>query len=266
LNAAFGEQSDKVARVETLVLCYHGVSPTWPAATTVKAEHLAAQLQALLRRGWRAATLVDALTAPDADRTMVVTFDDAHQSVMDLAAPILDRLGVPATVFVPTDYADTDRLMAWDGYDMWVGTAHEQELRCLSWDRLRELAGRGWEIASHTCSHPRLTTVGDEQLATELERSRQICEERMGVPCRSIAYPYGDHDDRVVRAARDAGYMLGVTAPTRASAALPLAWPRVAVYQGEDAKRVMLRAWRRRHATLDESMRRVVSLASRGSG
>ena len=236
---------------EVLVLCYHGVSPTWPAQTSVTPERFRAQIEALLARGYRALTLHDALTAPGGGKAMAVTFDDAHVSVLDHAAPVLRALGVPATVYVPTDYAGTDRLMGWQGYDAWLGTEHADELRCMGWEQLRGLAAEGWEIGSHTRSHPRLTQIGDEQLADELAGSRQACEEAMGAPCVSIAYPYGDHDDRVVRAARAAGYGLGVTVPTRWEVALPLAWPRVAVYHADDAQRVQLRAWRRAHPAVD---------------
>lgn len=239
---------------DVLVLCYHGLSDTWPAATTVTREDFVAQLELLTRRGWRGATLVEALTAPSDDRVMVVTFDDAHRSVLELAAPAMERLGIPGTVFVPTDYAGTDIPMGWAGYDEWMGTEHEDELLCLGWDDLRGLAAKGWEIGSHTCSHPKLTQIGDDQLAFELSRSKEICEREMGVRCHSIAYPYSYADERVYAAARAARYELGVTVPLGAVAPLPLAWPRVGVYHGEDARRAMLRIWRRRHGAADRAL------------
>jgi peptidoglycan/xylan/chitin deacetylase (PgdA/CDA1 family) len=242
---------------EVLVLCYHGVSPTWPAETSVTPERFAAQLRSLLAAGYHPATARDALTAPGPGRTMAVTFDDAHRSVLEQAVPIMRALGVVGTIYVPTDYAGTDRLMAWSGYDTWVGTEHADELRCMTWEELRGLAGEGWEIGSHTRSHPRLTQIPDDQLADELAGSRRACEEAMGEPCLSIAYPYGDHDDRVVRATRDAGYALGVTVPRTWEVALPLAWPRVAVYHGDDERRLRLRAWRRAHPAVDGVLGRV---------
>lgn len=226
---------------DLLVLCYHGVSPAWPAATSVRPGDLERQLESLLARGYRGATFAEALTAPPHERTLVVTFDDAHRSVYESAAPLMARLGVPATVFVPTDYAGTERLMAWDGYDEWLETAHEGELACMSWDQLGELAERGWEIGSHTCSHPRLSRLAEEEIAAELVESRRVCEQRMHGPCRSIAYPYSDYDPRVLRAAVKAGYQFGATVPRGPAAPLPLAWPRVGVYHGEDARRVRLR-------------------------
>lgn len=231
---------------DVLILCYHSLSETWPAPTSVRPGDFECQLEDLLGRGYRPMTFTGALTAPAGERALAVTFDDAHRSVLELAAPAMARLGVPGTVFVPTDYAGSGRPMAWDGYDVWLGTEHEEELRCMGWEELRALAERGWEVGSHTRTHPRLPELGCEEIRAELTESRRRCEERLGAPCRSIAYPYGEYDDRVVRVAREAGYSFGATVPRGPRAPLPLAWPRVGVYHGEGARRVRLRARSRR--------------------
>jgi peptidoglycan/xylan/chitin deacetylase (PgdA/CDA1 family) len=233
---------------DVLVLCYHGISETWPEATSVRPGDFEDQLKALAGRGYRGATLSEALTAPPAERTLVVSFDDAQRSVLELAAPIMARLGIPGTIFVPTDYAGGERPMGWEGYDIWLGTEHERELLCLGWDELRGLADRGWEIGSHTCSHPRLARIDDAAIATELGESKRVCEERMGRPCHSFAYPYSDYDARAVRAAADAGYRFAVSVPRRPASPLPLEWPRVGVFNGESARRVVLRTRSRRLA------------------
>jgi peptidoglycan/xylan/chitin deacetylase (PgdA/CDA1 family) len=227
---------------DVLVLCYHGISESWPAQTSVRPGDFESQLSELARRGYRGATLSEALSAPSAERTLAVTFDDAHRSVLELAAPIMARLGIPGTVYVPTDYAGTERPMAWDGYDNWLGTEHEQELLCMDWEQLRGLAGEGWEVGSHTCSHPRLSRIDEAAIAAELRESKRICEERMGVPCESLAYPYSDYDARAVRAAWEAGYRSAVTVPTRPASPLPLEWPRVVIGHGDSARRVSARA------------------------
>ena len=83
-----------------------------------------------------------------------------------------------------------------------------QPTSCCAWGGtgLAELADAGWEVGSHTRSHPRLPQVDDAALARELGDSRELIAERLGRPCESIAYPYGDFDERVVRATAAAGY------------------------------------------------------------
>jgi peptidoglycan/xylan/chitin deacetylase (PgdA/CDA1 family) len=123
---------------------------------------------------------------------VAVTFGDGYRSVLELAKPILGKLGWPATLYVPTDHVATGRPMSWPGIDNWVGGPFEDELLPLSWDELRELQAAGWEIGSHTCSHPHLTTLADGDLLYELVTARTVCEHELGEECLSIAYPYGD--------------------------------------------------------------------------
>jgi peptidoglycan/xylan/chitin deacetylase (PgdA/CDA1 family) len=122
--------------------------------------------------------------------------------------------------------------MSWDGISRWQGGEHEAELPSLSWDDARSLREAGWEIGSHTCSHPRLTRLPDDRLARELAESKERCEANLG-SCLSLAYPYGDHDGRVVAAAEGAGYRFACTLPDRLPAAAPLAWPRIGIYHGD---------------------------------
>jgi peptidoglycan/xylan/chitin deacetylase (PgdA/CDA1 family) len=227
---------------DVLVLCYHAVSERWPASLSVTPDALASQLRLLARRGFRGATFGQAVGDRAPGRTVAVTFDDAYLSVLELGKPLLDEVGFPATVFVPTDYPDApERPMAWEGIDGWLGGPHEHDLRPLSWAQLGALADEGWEIGSHTCSHPRLTTVSDERLRLELLESRAKLEQRLGRACSTLAYPYGDHDARVVQATRAAGYAAAGTLPGRLPRPKPLAWPRVGVYHGDDERRFRLK-------------------------
>jgi peptidoglycan/xylan/chitin deacetylase (PgdA/CDA1 family) len=229
---------------ENLVLCYHAFSESWPAPLSVKPDELRRQLEALLARGYQGATFTEVAKSRGPVRPLVVTFDDAFTSVLELAHPILDDLGIPGTVFVPTDYPDTGRPLAWQGLHMWEGGPYHHELSCMSWDELRGLARDGWEIGAHTCSHPHLTTIDDDQLARELIESRTRCSEELEAPCTSIAYPYGDVDPRVADAAASAGYDAAADLGTRFLVGQPLRWPRVGVYRRDDISRFGLKVSR----------------------
>jgi peptidoglycan/xylan/chitin deacetylase (PgdA/CDA1 family) len=236
---------------DVLVLCYHAVSTRWPAHLSVAPDAFEAQVEHLLRRGYRATTFSRAVDGRGSGRQLAITFDDGFQSVYELAFPILRRLGAPATLYVPTSFVETSRPLVWDGTDRWLGTEFESELTAMSWDGVRELRDAGWEIGAHSHTHPRLTQVDDARLADELERSRAICAERLGEPCRSIAYPYGDVDGRVVAAARSAGFETGATLPEVAERPAPLAWPRLGVYRYETLSRVKRHcSWTLRRAQL----------------
>jgi peptidoglycan/xylan/chitin deacetylase (PgdA/CDA1 family) len=171
---------------------------------------------------------------------MAITFDDAFRSVLTLGLPILRDLGVPASVFVPTGHIGGGP-MRWPGIDEWSGGPHEHELVGCTWDDIAELAEAGWEIGSHTRTHPRLTSLSDHEVRTELVDSKAECEERLGRPCRSLAYPYGDHDERIVRATRRAGYVAAGTLPGRFETTEPLRYPRLFVSRADNRPRFALK-------------------------
>lgn len=217
---------------DTLVLCYHGVSQDWPTDYVVTPGDLERQIGHLLARGYRGVTFAEAARGAPG-RVMAVTFDDAYASIVDSAYPILARLGVPGTVFVPTDFPDRREPMYWPGMEQWLDGPHEDELLPASWHQLQRLAEAGWEIASHTRSHPNLTSLSDKELQAELTSSRSALIHRIGGNCSSLSYPFGYYDDRVVRFARSAGYTAAATLLGRISATSPMAIPRIGIYRGE---------------------------------
>jgi peptidoglycan/xylan/chitin deacetylase (PgdA/CDA1 family) len=231
---------------DVLVLCYHALSPTWPAQLSTTPERFAEQLGRLQRRGWHATTFLEAIRSPQGRRTVAVTFDDAFRSVATLAKPVLDDLGWPATLFVPTDFPAGAGSLSWDGIEQWRHGAHAGELAALTWPEIRDLAESGWEIGSHTCSHPRLTTVSDEALARELQESKTACEQQLARPCATLAYPYGDVDARVVAATVRAGYEAAAALPARPHGPRRHEWPRIGVYHKDGPGRLRLKLWRAR--------------------
>lgn len=212
---------------DALVLCYHGVSQEWPSELAIQPGQLEAQVSFHLERGYRPVTFTEAVRGKTAERVISVTFDDAYRSVLELAFPLLAGLGAPATVFAPTTFVGSSRPRGWEGTSSWESTEWAGEIQTMGWDELAELAASGWEVGSHTRSHPHLTELDDERLDDELRGSRADIEEALGA-CTSIAYPYGDCDARVGRAAARAGYSAGGgLLPGRLSAAQPHLFPRV---------------------------------------
>jgi peptidoglycan/xylan/chitin deacetylase (PgdA/CDA1 family) len=227
---------------EVLVLCYHAVSSTWGAKLAVTPASFERQLTKLLERGFAGATFTESVLRPRQSRTLAVTFDDGYLSVLEQAEPILSKLGLPATVFVPTAFMERRQRLMWDGIDHWAATQHAGELQGLRWADLRYLIGRGWEIGSHTRTHARLTRLDDTALRAELQESRRECTEHLGTVCTAISYPYGDVDERVADAARDAGYVAAGRLSSDLAPSGPLRWPRVGIYHRDRPWRYWLKA------------------------
>lgn len=221
---------------DRIILCYHAVSDDWPTPTAVTRSDLRDQLVLLRRRGYRGVTFSEAVRGNGDGRVVALTFDDAHLSVHEHVRPALDALGWPATVFAPTRCVGPAGSMAWDGNQQWA-EAWGDELRSMGWPELSELAAQGWEIGSHTQTHPFLPELSPEALERELVGSREDIETEVGIRCESIAYPYGAIDARVVAAARDAGYLAGAATLDGVAGGGDLARQRVVVGRGDAGRR-----------------------------
>ncbi len=227
---------------EILVLGYHAASRTWPSELSLSGQVVGAHVSWLISRGYEPVTF-SAAVARQKERAKLVatTFDDAFRSVYVEAFPVLAALGVPATVFVPTGFPDTERRLSWPGIDQWLGTGFADELTPMSWDEIGALASGGWEIGSHTVSHPQLPTLGDVELDDELIGSKATIEDRLGAPCTSLAYPYGAYDERVVAATHRAGYTCACTLTVRVGRHDALLWPRIGLYRLDEGLRFRLK-------------------------
>jgi peptidoglycan/xylan/chitin deacetylase (PgdA/CDA1 family) len=212
-----------------LVLCYHAVSEEWPHLLSTGLAQLERQLEGLLGRGYRPVRADELLNG--GGRFLHVTFDDAFRSV-ERALPLLERLGVPATVFACSGYADGGRPLDVPELEAQV-RAYPDALATMDWDALRALVERGIEVGSHTVSHPHLPRLGDEEVRRELVESRERLEDELRRPCRFLAYPFGDEGERVRAAAEAAGYEAAFGLPGRERRIDRFSLPRVGVYRGD---------------------------------
>lgn len=221
-----------------LILCYHAVSSSWDSELAVTETQLERQLSLLRRHGYVGLTFADSERARLAGslpkRTVVVTFDDGFASTLRARA-VLDRAEFPGTVFVATDFVESGDPLSFI-HDA-EAAAPADELAPLTWSELTELRDRGWEIGSHTATHPLLPKLEAPELRSELERSRKAIEERLG-RCETLAYPYGVADERVAAAADEAGYLAACTLTGAHRIDERFRRSRVGIYRGDSGLRL----------------------------
>ncbi|MBS1708265.1 MAG: polysaccharide deacetylase family protein [Armatimonadetes bacterium] len=144
---------------------------------------------------------------------VAITFADNYLGFAKYGWPILRKRSIPVTMFVHTDF---------------VGDTHGRPK--LPWFRLLEF-GR-FQIASvqsQTCSHPEdITKLTDKELKHEMEDSKKELLDKLGFQVPYIAYPNGKYDERVMAAAKAAGYRMGFTEAQKPveAATDPMAVPR----------------------------------------
>ena len=140
--------------------------------------------------------------------TLSITFDDGYRDNFEVAAPILNRLDLPATFFVTTGFIGTDYVPPWD--------AHlPQQPGWMTWDQVRELREQRFDIGGHTVHHVDMGVESPEVIREELTQCRALLEEKLGEPARLFAYPFGGRSNITpasVELVREAGFECCVSA------------------------------------------------------
>lgn len=129
---------------------------------------------------------------------IVVSFDDGFRNWYTAAYPIMRRHGWAGTMNVAVSHLN--------GIDM-----------SARW--LRRLVAAGWEVDSHSLTHPDLTQLDGEALTREVAGSRAKLRRLVHAPVNFFCYPSGRYDNEVIAAVRAAGYFGATT--TRPGLAKP---------------------------------------------
>lgn len=142
--------------------------------------------------------------------------------------PSIDSGPAPLLSFVFDDGNDTDYSIAREVFkehnataSFAVVTGWIEKKDYLSASQLLELQNDGFEIMSHTVSHPYLKGLNDKQIESELSASKAALE-GMGIRVKNLVYPYNKNNSRArdiagkyYRSARGGRSMLNPAAPDR---------------------------------------------------
>lgn len=190
------------------ILCYHVVESPNDTKFSLTREAFRQQMNYLASAGYTVIPLEHLQQYLEGKReslprnSVVITVDDGWKCTYTVIYPELKQLKLPFTLFM---------------YPKFVG----QSAYALNWKEIREMSANGVDIQSHAFSHPFLTRRYHRRfdsraysvwLDHELRGSKKRIEKETGKTVKYLAYPYGDYDEHVVEAAREAGYKLAVTA------------------------------------------------------
>ncbi|MBV9818687.1 MAG: polysaccharide deacetylase family protein [Solirubrobacterales bacterium] len=244
-------------RTVTLIL-YHDPEP----------QRLARHLRAL-RRSYTFISLrrfVDALREGRLDelpsKALVLTFDDGHIRNRGLHG-VLERLGVPATIFlcssvvgtgrafwfhhVPDPQAlkpmtDAQRLhhLAARGFD----ELREGRPEALTDEDVRAMQGPVVDFQCHGATHPILVGCDDAKARDEILGSRRTLTARYGLDIFAFSYPNGDYSSRELALVREAGYRCALTVDEGFNTATtdPFALRRIPIDDTDGVCEVMVKA------------------------
>jgi peptidoglycan/xylan/chitin deacetylase (PgdA/CDA1 family) len=216
-----------VQRRRVTILVYHKPSPE-----TVD-RHFE-----VLRRKYNFISLADYVNSrTDVEKrlppkSLIVTLDDGHSGNYALK-PILEKHGVPVTVFLCSGLVGTNR-------HFWFETEMSNDMRqglkrLADNERLHVLARLGFsetaehatrqalsaseiedmksvvDFQSHTVYHPLLPQCSGPRAFDEISDSKTQLEDKLGLSVYALAYPNGDYSAREIAAAAASGYKCAVT-------------------------------------------------------
>jgi len=173
------------------ILYYHAVLPA-------HRDTFAAQLDWFSERfSWCTVDYgCEALTRPEllGGPLLSLTFDDADRTLLDVVLPLLMDRGISACVYVVPTYVERG------------GSYRDETPRpIMSWSGIEEWLSTGNEVGSHTYTHAPLVRCSDERLRQEARWSRWELEQKLSIPVRHFAYPWGQHNERTKRRIHDGG-------------------------------------------------------------
>lgn len=189
------------------ILMYHSIGEDCAPAYRrwmVTPKRFEAQLKTLMAHGYRFVTMSELIkirsdTFRVSEPIAAITFDDGLADFASGAVPVLERLGIPATLFVATGYiGETAR---------WLADLDEGNRPMLSKADLRALAGSGIECGGHTHTHPQLDLLDESAVAYEVTTSRNLLSDWLGQAPISFAYPHGYSTQRVRDIVARAGFL-----------------------------------------------------------
>lgn len=181
------------------ILLYHRITnPPLPNSSDARyytpTDAFTWQMQALKDWGYTSipiSLLVTAITkgAFLPPRPVVISFDDGYETVFENAYPIMKELGFTGVMYIVGEYIGAQ------GY--------------MSIENLVVMSENGWEIGSHSMTHPHLPANHDA-VYFEAGQSKTTLATEIGVSISTFAYPYGEMDGFVVDKVAEYGYLAAV--------------------------------------------------------
>ncbi len=183
-----------------VILCYHSVSRSgWRFAVTP--ELFESHIKTLSTR-YEILTVDELLKSKSKRPLLALTFDDGYADNLTVAAPILKKYGLKATLFAIGSTANRSEL--------------DNQLPLLGVSDIKKLHNDfGWDIGFHTATHADLSKLTSSGIESEIVTGKTNFEKRIGSTVHSFAYPRGFTNGEVIAAVKRAGFRSGFTVDGR---------------------------------------------------
>jgi peptidoglycan/xylan/chitin deacetylase (PgdA/CDA1 family) len=189
------------------VLMYHRVGDAhndWERKYCVSPQRFAEHMHALVQANWQAVSSDDFMAWRQGlqvlpEKSFLISFDDGFRGVYEHAWPVLRQYHWPAVMFLVSHLIGQED--AWSKNENPGGLTYP----LLNRAEIAEMAQGGGSFHGHSRRHRDLTSLNDAELADETAGCKAELE-RLGIPCRYFAYPYGHFGEREASAVKSAGF------------------------------------------------------------
>lgn len=121
-----------------------------------------------------------------------VSFDDGYECCYHNVAPICKDLSIPVVIYLPTSFIGLDPEKQEDLQRIRENLpANKKILSFLNWQQCRDLLRVNFTFGSHTHLHINIASLTKEKIELELDVSKGLIEEKLGVKCEHFACPWG---------------------------------------------------------------------------
>lgn len=174
-----------------------------PLGLAVSPEAFERQMDYLHRNNYQCLGLDEAVKfitekRPHPKKSFVITFDDGFRDLYTTVWPILERYGFTATIFFVAGCAGQD--------SNWDGQSGHMAAPLMTWVEAREMVQAGFTFASHTVTHPRLPALDTATARHEIQDSKHILQDQLGVEINFFSYPYSAHNDTIRQLVAESHY------------------------------------------------------------
>lgn len=187
------------------ILAYHQVDLSHQAAVVspglvVDARSFSRQMALVHGLGYKSIDLSSLVAGLEGKlslprRPLVLTFDDGYSGTFRCAFPVLQRHRLVGTMFlIAEDFEHSGATVAARAFP--VMTRAEVGI----------LLSAGFQLGSHSLTHPRLPDLSLAGAKGEISESKTILEQVFGRPVTAFCYPYGALCHRLEEQVAEAGY------------------------------------------------------------
>ncbi|MBI1863726.1 polysaccharide deacetylase family protein [Candidatus Woesebacteria bacterium] len=184
-----------------VIFCYHSIAKdNW--AFSVKPKNLEKQMDYMLDNyeSWSLSDLEKYLKGRKklTKNVFIVTFDDGYRNLLK-SIDLFKSKSIYPTVFLLSDKEKIKRKEI------------SSKKLILKESDILILKSAGWEIGSHSKTHPNFWKLDENKLEEEIKGSKLNLEKNLNLKVNYFAYPKGKYTKNALNIVKKSGYKLALT-------------------------------------------------------